>query len=43
MTSLPREVQLRRLVSMLGRKGFSSGVAMSVVREALADSATQPG
>src|SRR3954452_7841812 len=37
MSTLPREVQMRRLVGMLGRKGFGSGVAMSVVREALAD------
>jgi regulatory protein len=35
MTALPRDVQMRRLVGMLGRKGFSSGVAMSVVREVL--------
>ena len=35
MSSLPREVQMRRLIGMLGRKGFGSGVAMSVVREAL--------
>jgi regulatory protein len=39
MSSLPREVQMRRLVGMLGRKGFGSGVAMSVVREALAAAA----
>jgi regulatory protein len=37
MSSLPRDVQMRRLIGMLGRKGFGSGVAMSVVREALAD------
>jgi regulatory protein len=37
MSSLPRDVQLRRLVAMLGRKGFSSGLAMSVAREVLAD------
>ncbi len=36
MASLPREVRLRRLVAMLGRKGFGSGLAMSVVRDALA-------
>ena len=28
---------MRRLVAMLGRKGYSGGVAMRVVREALAD------
>jgi regulatory protein len=37
MSSLPRDVQMRRLVAMLGRKGFSSGLAMSVAREVLAD------
>ena len=36
MSSLPRDVQMRRLIGMLGRKGFSSGLAMSVVREVLA-------
>jgi len=35
MSSLPRDVRMRRLVGMLGRKGFGSGVALSVVREAL--------
>jgi regulatory protein len=35
MTSLPRDVQMRRLVGMLARKGFGSGLAMSVVREVL--------
>jgi regulatory protein len=30
-----RERQIRRLVGMLARKGYSSGVAMSVVLEAL--------
>jgi len=37
MSSLPREVQMRRLAAMLARKGFGAGVAMAVVREALAD------
>src|SRR3954468_21003019 len=37
MSTLPRDVQTRRLIGMLGRKGFGSGVAVSVVREALAD------
>jgi len=37
MSSLPRDVQMRRLAAMLARKGFGSGVAMAVVREALAD------
>jgi regulatory protein len=35
MSSLSRDVQMRRLTSMLARKGFSSGVAFRVVREAL--------
>ncbi|HET7529724.1 MAG TPA: regulatory protein RecX [Mycobacteriales bacterium] len=35
MARLARETQTRRLVGMLGRKGFSPGLAMKVVREAL--------
>jgi hypothetical protein len=35
MTGLPRETQVRRLVGMLARKGFSQHLAMSVVLEAL--------
>ena len=35
MTSLPPDVQMRRLVAMLGRKGFGGQPAISVVREAL--------
>ena len=31
------ETRIRRLVGMLARKGYSGGVAMRVVREALAD------
>jgi regulatory protein len=31
------ETRMRRLVAMLGRKGYSGGVAMRVVREALSD------
>ena len=37
MASLPREVQMRRLMAMLGRKGFGGEIASSVVREALAN------
>ena len=37
MTSLPHEVRMRRLVAMLGRKGFGGQTAVSVVREVLAD------
>jgi regulatory protein len=37
MSNVSRDVQMRRLVGMLGRKGFGSATAMSVVREALAD------
>ena len=40
MASLPRDVQMRRLAGMLGRKGFSSGLAMSVVRDVLATDQT---
>ena len=35
MTNVPRDAKLRRLVGMLGRKGFSQGLSMKVVREAL--------
>lgn len=35
MTGLPRDTQIRRLVGMLARKGFSQSLAMSVVLEAL--------
>jgi regulatory protein len=34
---LPPEKQVNRLVGMLARKGYSSGLAFRVVREALAD------
>jgi len=37
MTRLPRDTQVRRLVAMLARKGFSQSLAMTVVLEALAD------
>src|SRR4051794_41598250 len=37
MSNLPRDVQMRRLVAMLGRKGFGSNVALSVVREAVSE------
>ena len=36
MTRLPRDTQIRRLVAMLARKGFSQSLAMTVVLEALA-------
>ena len=39
MSGLPREVQMRRLVSMLGRKGFGGETAVAVVREVLAEGA----
>jgi regulatory protein len=32
---LPRDTRIRRLTGMLARKGYSGGVAMAVVREAL--------
>ena len=37
MSTLPRQTQTRRLVSMLARKGFSQGLAMRVIRDLLAD------
>jgi regulatory protein len=37
LSGLPGDVQVRRLVSLLARKGYSSGLAYSVVREALAE------
>lgn len=37
LTGLPPDVQARRLVGLLARKGYSSGLAYAVVREALAD------
>jgi regulatory protein len=36
LTGLPPDVQARRLVGLLARKGYSSGLAYDVVREALA-------
>src|SRR4051812_35223940 len=36
MTNVPHDARMRRLVGMLGRKGFGPGLAMKVVREALA-------
>ena len=35
MRGLDRETQTRRLISLLGRKGYSSGLAYSVVRDVL--------
>ena len=37
MTSVPQETQIRRLVGMLARKGFSQGLALRVIRDLLAD------
>jgi regulatory protein len=37
MSGLSRDVATRRLVGMLGRKGFGAGLAYRVVSEALAD------
>ncbi len=36
LAGLPPDVQARRLVSLLARKGYSSGLSYAVVREALA-------
>ena len=35
MSGLPTDTQIRRLVGMLARKGFSHGLAMAVVRDAV--------
>jgi regulatory protein len=40
MARLPRDTQIRRMVGILARKGFSQGLAMKVIRDA-ADQ-TQP-
>jgi regulatory protein len=40
LAGLPAEVQARRLVSLLARKGYPSGMAYAIVREALA---VEPG
>jgi regulatory protein len=37
---LPRETRIRRLAGMLARKGYSGGLAMAVVRDALATEAS---
>ncbi len=37
LAGLPSEVQARRLVGLLARKGYSAGLAYQVVREVLAD------
>jgi regulatory protein len=41
LTGLPPEVQARRLVGLLARKGYPSGLAYAVVREALATDAAE--
>jgi regulatory protein len=41
MRTLPPEVRMRRLVGQLARKGYSGGLAMQVVREAL--NGNEPG
>ncbi len=43
LRSASREAQLRRLVAMLGRKGYSPGVALQVARDVLADSVVERG
>ncbi|MDQ1704596.1 MAG: regulatory protein [Frankiaceae bacterium] len=42
MARLPRDTQVRRMVGILARKGFSQGLAMKVIREVLADAAMRP-
>jgi regulatory protein len=39
LADLPPDIQARRLVGLLARKGYSSGLSYAVVREALADDA----
>jgi regulatory protein len=44
LAGLPPDVQARRLVGMLARKGYSSGLAYAVVREVMAaESGWDPG
>lgn len=45
LAALPPDVQKRRLVGLLGRKGYSPGLAYQVVRDELADvdGADEPG
>jgi regulatory protein len=40
---LPREVRVRRVTAMLGRKGYPGGLAHRVVREILAEEGGEPG
>lgn len=40
---LPAEVRVRRLAGMLARKGYPSGLALRVVRDAVAADATDDG
>jgi regulatory protein len=42
MRGLDRQVATRRLAGLLARKGYSAGLAFSVVRDAL-DEAGDPG
>ena len=41
MSRLDRDARVRRLVGMLGRKGYSPGLAYSVVRQVLAEDAEE--
>lgn len=43
MRGLDQQVATRRLVGMLGRKGYQPGLAFAVVREELGSSAEWPG
>ncbi|GAB2463365.1 regulatory protein RecX [Jatrophihabitans fulvus] len=42
LSALPAEVRMRRLVGLLARKGYSSGLAYEVVRAAVAESDADP-
>ena len=37
MSSAPPDAKMRRLIGMLGRRGYSQGLALRVVRDVLAD------
>jgi regulatory protein len=43
LAGLPAEVQARRLVALLARKGYSSGLAYEVVRQVLTESSADSG
>jgi regulatory protein len=42
LRGLPQQTQMRRLVGLLARRGYSSGMATSVAREALGSQESEP-